>query len=154
MDFGYNSLILSRQPLGGDLQHNTRSRFSLAGDRLQVGSVVSTNANLRLENKENTMKTLMMTICFALVLTTLSVALPQDTMKQDDMKQDASKAAVEVTGKISDDGKTFVSDSDGKSWTIANPDTVKGHEGHHVTLKANLNSDKNEINVKSLKMAK
>jgi len=64
MDFGYNSLISSRQPLGGDLQHNTRSRFSLAGDRLQVGSVVSTNANLRLENKENTMKTLMMTICF------------------------------------------------------------------------------------------
>ena len=54
---------------------------------------------------------------------------------------------------ISDDGKSFVSDKDGKSWTISNPDAVKGHEGHHVTLKAKVSADTNEVEVVSLKMA-
>jgi hypothetical protein len=67
--------------------------------------------------------------------------------------QDATKA-VSVAGKIADDGKTFVSDKDGKSWTIVNPDAVKGHEGHHVVLKAHVYPDKGEIHVMSLKMAK
>ena len=48
----------------------------------------------------------------------------------------------------------FVSDKDGKSWTINNPDAVKGHEGHHVTLQAHVDADKNEVHVVSLKMAK
>ena len=62
--------------------------------------------------------------------------------------------AVSVTGKISDDGKMFVSDEDSKSWTISNPDAVKGHEGHYVTLQAQVDADKNEVHVESLKMAK
>ena len=62
--------------------------------------------------------------------------------------------AVSVTGKISDDGKMFVSDKDSKSWTISNPDAVKGHEGHHVTLQAQVDADKSEVHVESLKMAK
>jgi len=31
-----------------------------------------------------------------------------------------------LTGKISDDGKTFTSANDNKAWTISNPDAVKG----------------------------
>jgi hypothetical protein len=62
--------------------------------------------------------------------------------------------AVSVTGTISDDGKMFVSDKDGKSWTISNPAAVKGHEGHHVILQAQVDADKNEVHVVSLKMAK
>ncbi len=69
------------------------------------------------------------------------------------MKADAAAKATSVTGKISDDGKTFVSDKDGKTWTISNPDAVKGHEGHHVTLKAKVSADTNEVSVLSLKMA-
>lgn len=94
----------------------------------------------------------LMTIVFALGLLTSLSLVAQDTMKQDPMKADSAKAA-SVTGKISDDGKTFVSDKDGKSWTISNPDAVKGHEGHHVTLKAHVSADKNEVEVVSLKMA-
>jgi hypothetical protein len=48
----------------------------------------------------------------------------------------------------------FVSDKDSKSWTISNPDAVKGHEGHHVTLQAHADADKNEVHVVSLKMVK
>ncbi len=96
----------------------------------------------------------LMAICFAMSLLTLGVASAQDTMKDDTMKMDASKKATKVTGKVSDDGKTFVSDSDSKTWTIDNPDAVKGHEGHHVTLTAHVDADKGEVHVMSLKMAK
>ena len=40
-------------------------------------------------------------------------------------------------GTISQDGKTFVSDADHTTWTIANPGAIKGHEGHHVRLTGN-----------------
>jgi hypothetical protein len=96
----------------------------------------------------------LITICFALALLTFGVASAQDNMQNDNTKADASKKAVQVTGKISDDGTTFVSDKDSKSWTIANPDAVKGHEGHHVTLTAHVYADKGQVHVVSLKMAK
>jgi|SRR5579863_332275 hypothetical protein len=95
----------------------------------------------------------MIAIVFALGLLTALSLVAQDTMPQDTAKSDASTKAANVTGKISDDGKTFVSDKDGKSWSISNPDAVKGHEGHHVTLKAHVSADKNEVEVVSLKMA-
>jgi hypothetical protein len=72
----------------------------------------------------------------------------------DTSKSNTAMKAASVTGKISEDGKMFVSDKDGKSWTISNPDAVKGHEGHHVTLQAHVDADKNEVHVVSLKMAK
>jgi hypothetical protein len=99
------------------------------------------------------MKTLLMTLCFAIALLTLGVASAQDTMNHDNMKSNASKT-VDVKGKISDDGKMFVSDKDSKNWSISNPDAVKGHEGHHVILTAVVDADKSEVQVMSLKMAK
>jgi hypothetical protein len=93
----------------------------------------------------------LMAILFAFTLLTSLGLVAQDTMSQDSTKSDVSKAA-HITGKISDDGKTFVSD-DGKTWAISNPDAVKGHEGHHVTLKANVSADGSAVNVVSLKMA-
>lgn len=95
----------------------------------------------------------LMVICFALALLTFGVASAQDNMQNDNMKSDMPKTT-DVKGKISDDGKMFVSDKDSKSWTIVNPDAVKGHEGHHVVLTAHVYPDKNEVHVMSLKMAK
>jgi len=94
-----------------------------------------------------------MAILFAFSLLVGVGLTAQDSMKPDGMKADTSSKSKHVTGKISDDGKTFVNDKDGKSWTINNPDAVKGHEGHHVTLKANLNTDNSSVDVVSLKMA-
>jgi hypothetical protein len=96
----------------------------------------------------------LMAICFALSLLGSGVASAQDTMKDDHKKADASKKATKVTGKLGGDGKTFVGDTDSKSWTVTNPDAVKGHEGHHVVLTAHVDADKGEIKVVSLKMAK
>jgi hypothetical protein len=103
----------------------------------------------------------LMTIVFAFgLLTSMSLfaqtTAPQsstpDASAQGNMQSDASTKATHVTGKISDDGKTFTTD-DGKTLTITNPDAVKGHEGHHVTLKANVSADNTSVNVMSLKMA-
>ena len=63
------------------------------------------------------------------------------------------KPAGNVKGTVSQDGKTLVGD-DGKSWTIANPDAVKGHEGHHVELKGSADAATNQIQVSSVKMLK
>lgn len=57
-----------------------------------------------------------------------------------------------IAGKISDDGKTFTADKDGKQWTIKNPDEVKGHEGHHVKLQAHVNKDTSELDVTKVTM--
>jgi hypothetical protein len=62
--------------------------------------------------------------------------------------------AVKITGNLGADGKTFVSDKDSKSWTVTNPDFGKGHEGHHVTLTAHVDTVKREVEIVALKMAK
>jgi len=88
----------------------------------------------------------LLAFCFALALVT-SVVAPGVSFAQDTMK-------IDITGKISPDGKTFVGDKDGKSWAIINPEAVKGHEGHHVILNAHVYPDKMQVHVMSLKMAK
>jgi hypothetical protein len=97
----------------------------------------------------------LMTIFFALSVLTMFSLAAQDTTQANPNSGSAmsSGKASSITGKISDDGKTFTSDKDGKSYTISNPDAVKGHEGHHVTLKAQVSSDSSQLEVKSLKMA-
>jgi hypothetical protein len=97
----------------------------------------------------------MLTLIFALSLLTSLSLMAQDTTTKDPTKSEASTStkSASITGKISDDGKTLVSDKDGKSLTISNPDAVKGHEGHHVTVKAHVSSDKTSVEVVSLKMA-
>lgn len=89
----------------------------------------------------------------SLLISTGLIAQDNSSASQDSMKASPTAKTAHVTGKISDDGKTFVSDQDGKSWTISNPDAVKGHEGHHVTLKAQVDTTNNAVQVVSLKMA-
>jgi pentapeptide MXKDX repeat protein len=98
---------------------------------------------------------------FAFALGLSVVAFAQDTMKQDDtMKNDnmksekMSKTSIRLMGKIGEDGKTFVGDKDNKTWKVSNPEALKGHEGHHVTVKAHVDADKDEVHVVSVKMLK
>ena len=59
-----------------------------------------------------------------------------------------------LTGWVKEEaGKTvFVNDKDKQSWDISNPDAVKGHEGHHVKVKAKLNESDHSLNVEKLTM--
>jgi hypothetical protein len=98
-------------------------------------------------------------ISFALALAISLIAQAQETGKTAQAKQETVKAekaatkATTVTGKVSADAKSFV-DKDNKSWTVTNPEALKGHEGHEVTLKAHVDATKNEIHVVSVKMGK
>lgn len=58
-----------------------------------------------------------------------------------------------LTGTIGADGKTFTNDADQSSWTISNPDKVKGHEGHHVILRGKTDESAKSIDVTSVTMA-
>jgi hypothetical protein len=97
----------------------------------------------------------LMIVSFALALLMSSVAVAQYAAQPpDNSKSGTSVKTVSITGKINDDGTMFVSDKDSKSWTISNPNAVKGHEGHHVTLQAQVDADKNEVHIVGLRMAK
>jgi hypothetical protein len=56
--------------------------------------------------------------------------------------------------KADGDKITFVTDKDSKSWDVMNPETLKDHVGHHVSVSAHIYADKSSIHVMSVKMLK
>jgi hypothetical protein len=84
-------------------------------------------------------------------------AVAQDTMAKPDDKSAMAPAPLKtLKGTVKADGDkiTFVNDADQKSWDVMNPETLKGHEGHHVQLSAHVYADKNSIHVMTVKMLK
>lgn len=79
----------------------------------------------------------------------LTLAHPQE-MKQDEQKPKLMD--IKGTVKAEGDKITFVTDSDGKSWNVVNPETLKEHVGHHVELSAHVYADKGDIHVMKVKM--
>src|SRR3954462_3619172 len=75
-------------------------------------------------------------------------------------KKEAKAAAknkdMSLTGWVKEEGgkDVFVNDKDKQSWDISNQDAVKGHEGHHVKVKAKLDESNHSINVDKLTMMK
>jgi hypothetical protein len=72
----------------------------------------------------------------------------------DQMSAKAPLMTLKGTVKTDGDKVTFVSDKDGKSWEVMNPEELKAHDGHHVQLSAHVYADKNSIHVMSVKMLK
>jgi hypothetical protein len=75
-------------------------------------------------------------------------------------KKEAKAAAknkdMHLTGWVKEEGgkDVFVNDKDKQSWDISNQDAVKGHEGHHVKVKAKLDESSHSITVDKLTMMK
>ncbi len=100
-------------------------------------------------------------------------SMSQDRMSNDKMSHEMSKAKV-LKGWVSDSecaahGEkkcsnkehvaqgaklVLVTDGDNKIWTIANPETLAEHQGHHVQVKATTDGNKATINVQEVKMLK
>ena len=81
----------------------------------------------------------------------------QDMSKDSDTAKAAPAAPLKsIKGTVKADGDklSFVSDKDSKSWDVANPEALKGHEGHHVEVSAHVYADKGQIHVMSVKMLK
>jgi hypothetical protein len=100
-------------------------------------------------------KLLIVTLAVCFVCSMAAVA--QEMGKSDNMGKPAAAAPLKtLKGTVKADGDkiTFVNDADQKSWDVMNPETLKGHEGHHVQLSAHVYADKNSIHVMSVKMLK
>jgi len=109
----------------------------------------------------------LITLLFAFVMTASLSMLAQEpaanpggtdkkTAKAEKKEAKAAEKgkSMSLTGWVKDDGgKTvFVNDKDKQSWNIENMDAVKGHEGHHVKVKAKLNESDHSLNVEKLTM--
>ena len=97
--------------------------------------------------------------------------MKKDHMSEDKMSHDMAKAKV-LKGWVSDSecaahGEkkcadkghiaqgaklVLVTDGDKKIWTIANPETLAEHQGHHVQVKATTDAEKGTVNVQEVKM--
>ena len=75
-------------------------------------------------------------------------------------KKEAKAAAkgkdVRLTGWVKEEGgkDVFVNDKDKQTWDISNQEAVKGHEGHHVKVKAKLDESSHSLTVDKLTMMK
>lgn len=58
----------------------------------------------------------------------------------------ASERPLIVSGKVSADGKSLLTDIDSE-WTVTNADTLKGHEGRLVTVKCYVDTERNRLQV-------
>jgi predicted lipoprotein with Yx(FWY)xxD motif len=97
----------------------------------------------------------LLAITFAMSLT--AFAQQDNNMTQTQADQAGAQAplmTLKGTVKADGDNYTFVNDKDGKSWSVMNPEELKGHEGHHVQLSAHVYADKNSIHIMSVKMLK
>ena len=99
-------------------------------------------------------------------------SMSHDSMSQDKMAGDKTMKPQVFKGWVSDsecaaegnkkcDNKehvakgaklVLVSDADNKIWTIANPDSLAAHQGHHVEVKAS--ADSGSLTIQNVKMLK
>ena len=62
----------------------------------------------------------------------------------------ASSKPLTVSGKVSSDGKTLMTDID-SVWGISNADALRGHEGRRVTVRCYVDTDRGQIHVLSVR---
>lgn len=96
----------------------------------------------------------LLALTFSMGLT--AFAQQDSTMSQVQADSGAKPPLMTLKGTVKADGDkySFVNDADGKSWDVMNPETLKGHEGHHVQLSAHVYADKNTIHIMTVKMLK
>jgi hypothetical protein len=86
------------------------------------------------------------------------MALAQHSSKAAEAKPVGSKTsrvsmkAVTISGQVSGDRRTLVSEED-DIWSVSNPSVLAGHEGQQVSVKCQVQPDKNEIQIFSVKVA-
>ena len=52
-----------------------------------------------------------------------------------------------MSGTVSQDGKTFKNDADSKSYKIDNPEALKGKENQHLAIVVAVNPDTNTVHI-------
>ena len=93
------------------------------------------------------------TLALAVILSMTAFAQYSSTEPaQKDQAAQAPLKSIDGTVKVDGDKITFVADKDQKSWTVENPEALKGHEGHRVQVKAHVDADKGSIHIMEVKL--
>jgi hypothetical protein len=96
-------------------------------------------------------KAILIPLFLTLVMCVAAVA--QETRKSGDSTGPAaSRKAVTLSGRVSEDATAFVSDQD-DVWEVSNAKVLIGHQGQQVIVKCQLYPDKNEMRVLSVSTA-
>jgi hypothetical protein len=96
-------------------------------------------------------KAILIPLFLTLVMCVAAVA--QETRKSGDATGPAaSRKAVTLSGRVSEDATAFVSDQD-DVWEVSNAKVLIGHQGQQVVVKCQLYPDKNEMRVLSVSTA-
>ena len=75
-------------------------------------------------------------LVLALSIATLGVPVLAHGQPREIEQDEQKPKLMNIKGTVKADGDkiTFVTDEDGKSWDVVNPETLKDHVGHHVEL--------------------
>ena len=80
----------------------------------------------------------------------LILAVSLTTIAQSKATVDKTRVAhvkgINLSGKVSNDGKMFLADDD-NTWSVSNSDLLKGFEGRNVTVNCRMDLNKRAINV-------
>jgi hypothetical protein len=99
------------------------------------------------------MKRFLAVVVFAAVVSSLSLADSGSWTGWITDAKCAPRVNAECAKKCADAGEKMVFvNSDKTVMQVANPEVLKGHEGHHVTVKGSL--DKGTITISSVEMVK
>jgi hypothetical protein len=90
----------------------------------------------------------------ALSVATLGIPVLAHGKPRETTQDEKKPKLMDIKGTVKADGDkiTFVADDGGKSWDVINPETLKGHVGHHVQVSAHVYPDKGQIHVMSVTM--
>ncbi len=99
------------------------------------------------------MKKFLAVVVFAAVVSSLSLAEAGSWTGWVTDAKCAPKVNAECAKKCAEAGEKLVFvNSDKTVMQVANPETLKGHEGHHVTVKGTV--DKGTLTISSVEMVK
>lgn len=91
-------------------------------------------------------------VTFAVALMVAMVASAQKPKDGAATPPEMSKKTVSLSGRVSTDGKTLVTESDGVVWTFVNPDALAENAGARVVVRGYVNATAHEIEVTSVRI--
>ncbi len=87
----------------------------------------------------------------ALILAFSLAAVAQDVTPA---RNKSHGKTVNLSGTMSDDGRVLLRDSNGKIWTVSNPEMLHDYNGQEVVIRGRLTTESHELTVVSVKPMK
>jgi uncharacterized protein HemX len=134
----------------GDELLSIRAVFTIQGEE---ASILNSG-----KSKGTLMKTLILVVV-ALILSLASIAWAQYSQSgqgqtnpqtgqagsQTSQTNQNTQGGQNMSGTVSRDRKTFTNDQDSKTYTVHNPQSLKGYEGQHVAVMVTVDPDTGDL---------